>query len=141
MQEGIELTLKEAHMGSKKGMNVVMAVGNLGKDCDLKYGQNGKPVLSFSVAATTGFGDFEHTEWFNCVMFGERTEKVAQFLKKGQMVGITGQLQTRSWEDNEGKKHYRTEIVANEMIMLSDRREGDDQLGDFTPSDEETFSF
>jgi single-strand DNA-binding protein len=105
-------------MGSKKGMNVVMAVGNLGKDSDLKYGQNGKPILTFSIAATTGFGDFEHTEWFNCVMFGERTEKVAQFLKKGQMVGITGQLQTRSWEDNEGKKHYRTEVKVNDLTLL-----------------------
>lgn len=46
-----------------------------------------------------------------------------------------------AWDDADGKKHYRTEIVANEMIMLSDRREGDDQLGDFASSDEETFSF
>lgn len=127
-------------MGSKKGMNVVMAVGNLGKDCDLKYGQNGKPVLSFSVAATTGFGDFEHTEWFNCVMFGERTEKVAQFLKKGQMVGITGQLQTRSWEDNEGKKHYRTEVKVNDLTLLGNGNGGNNnQAGgeDDQPTSEE----
>ena len=105
-------------MGAKKGMNVVIAVGNLGKDAEMKYSQNGKPIVTFSMAATTGFGEYEQTEWFNCVAFGDRFTNVAQYLKKGQMIGISGSLQTRSWEDNEGKKHYRTEVKVNELTLL-----------------------
>ena len=105
-------------MGAKKGMNVVIAVGNLGKDCEMKYSQNGKPIVTFSMAATTGFGEYEQTEWFNCVAFGDRFTNVTQYLKKGQMIGVSGSLQTHSWEDNEGKKHYRTEVKVNELTLL-----------------------
>jgi single-strand DNA-binding protein len=116
-------------MGSKKGMNVVMGVGNLGKDAELKYSPNGKPVLTFSVAATTGFGEYEHTEWFNCVMFGDRTEKLVPFLKKGQLVGLTGSLQTRTWDDDQGQKHWRTEVKINDLTLLGSNGNGNGTNG------------
>jgi single-strand DNA-binding protein len=128
-------------MGSKKGMNVVMAVGNLGKDAEMKYGQSGKPVLTFSVAATTGFGEYEQTEWFNCVMFGDRTEKIVPYLKKGQMVGLTGKLQTRSWEDDKGQKHYRTEVKIDDLTLLGGNGNNGNHAAAAGPAVEEDIPF
>ena len=64
----------------------------------------------------------EDSEWFNVVAWGSLAEICKQHLMKGQQVYIEGRLQTRGWEDTEGKRHYRTEIVANEMVLLGDRR-------------------
>ncbi len=105
-------------MGSKKGMQSVIIVGNLGKDAEMRYSNGGKPIVTFSAAVTTGHGEYEHTEWFSLVAFGERFANVVQYLKKGTTVGVTGQLKTRSWDDQDGKKHYRTELVINEITLL-----------------------
>jgi single-strand DNA-binding protein len=67
----------------------------------------------------------EETEWFNIVAWGNLAEICKQYLAKGHQVYIEGRLQTRGWEDETGKKHFRTEVVASEMIMLGDRRGGD----------------
>jgi single-strand DNA-binding protein len=68
----------------------------------------------------------EETEWFNIVTWGNLAEICKQYLNKGQQVYIEGRLQTRGWEDESGKKHFRTEVVANEMIMLGNRRGAED---------------
>ena len=106
-------------MGSKKGMQQVMIVSNLGKDAELKYSGAGKPIVTFSAAVTTGHGEYEHTEWFNCVAFGERFTNVVPYLTKGKTVGVTGKLKTRAWDGNDGQKHYRTELVVDEITLLS----------------------
>ena len=106
-------------MGSKKGLQQVVIVGNLGKDAELRYSGNGKPIVTFSAAVTTGHGEYEHTEWFNGVAFGDRFVNVVQYLKKGKTVGVSGQLKTRSWDDQDGKKHYRTELVVDTITLLS----------------------
>ena len=130
-----------------RGLNKVMIIGRLGRDPEMRYTPNGRPVSAFSVAVnrswTAGDGDKrEETEWFNVVAWGNLAEICKQHLHKGQTVYVEGRLQTRGWEDQEGKKHYRTEIVANEMIMLSDRRESDDQIGEISSaSEEEDFPF
>jgi single-strand DNA-binding protein len=64
----------------------------------------------------------EESEWFNVVAWGNLAEICNQYLTKGQQVYVEGRLQTRGWEDEERKKHYRTELVASEMIVLGDRR-------------------
>jgi single-strand DNA-binding protein len=129
-----------------RGLNKVQIIGQIGRDPEMRYTPNGRPVTAFSVAVDRTWQTVEgerrrETEWFNVVAWGNLAEICKQHLHKGQTVYVEGRLQTRSWDDPDGKKHYRTEIVANEMIMLSDRHEGDDQLGDFASSDEETFSF
>ena len=129
-----------------RGLNKVMIIGRLGRDPEMRYTPNGRPVTAFSVAVnrnwTTGEGEKrEETEWFNIVAWGNLAEICKQHLHKGQSVYVEGRLQTRGWEDPEGKKHYRTEIVANEMIMLSDKRDGgDDAFGEMASAEEE-FSF
>ncbi len=126
-----------------RGLNKVMIIGRLGREPEMRYTPNGRPVTAFSVAVSrtwvAGDGDKrEETEWFNVVAWGNLAEICKQHLHKGQMVYIEGRLQSRGWEDQEGKKHYRTEIVANEMIMLSDRREaGEEPLGEIDEIEEE----
>jgi single-strand DNA-binding protein len=80
----------------------------------------------------------EETEWFNIVAWGNLAEICKQHLRKGQQVYIEGRLQTRSWEDHEGRKRFRTEVVANEMILLGRRAESRDEP---STHEEEEFPF
>lgn len=105
-------------------LNKVMIIGNLGRDPEMRYTPSGTPVTNFSVAVSSrrrgADGELqEQTEWFNVVAFNRLAETMNQYLTKGQKVYIEGRLQTRSWEGQDGQKHYRTEIIANEMIMLT----------------------
>jgi single-strand DNA-binding protein len=110
-----------------RGLNKVLLIGNLGCDPEMRYTPSGRPVTSFSLSTprswTSADGERrEETEWFNVVAWGSLAEICKQHLNKGQQVYIEGRLQTRGWEDETGKKHFRTEVVANEMIMLGNRR-------------------
>ena len=110
-----------------RGLNKVMIIGHVGRDPEMRYTPSGRPVTSFSVATsrtwTSADGERrEETEWFNVVAWGNLAEICKTHLSKSQQVYIEGRLQTRGWEDETGKKHFRTELVANEMILLGDRR-------------------
>lgn len=109
-----------------RGLNKVIIIGLLGRDPEMRFTPGGRPVTSFSVAVsrtwTSGEGErHEETEWFNVVAWGNLAEICKNHLAKGNQVYIEGRLQTRGWEDDAGKKHFRTELVANEMIMLGER--------------------
>ena len=110
-----------------RGLNKVMIIGHVGRDPEMRYTPSGRPVTSFSVATsrnwTSAEGDRrEETEWFNVVAWGNLAEICKAHLNKGQQVYVEGRLQTRGWEDEQSKKHYRTELVASEMIVLGERR-------------------
>jgi single-strand DNA-binding protein len=110
-----------------RGLNKVMVIGHVGRDPEMRYTPSGRPVTSFSVVTTRAWTSTEGTrheesEWFNVVAWGNLAEICNQHLTKGQQVYVEGRLQTRGWEDDDGKKHYRTELVANEMIVLGDRK-------------------
>jgi single-strand DNA-binding protein len=107
-----------------------MIIGRLGRDPEMRYTPSGRPVTSFTVATSRSWNTSEgerrvETEWFNVVAWGNLAEICKQHLSKGQQVYIEGRLQTRNWDDSEGNKHTSVEIVANEMIMLSERREAE----------------
>ncbi|HNS01189.1 MAG TPA: single-stranded DNA-binding protein [Anaerolineae bacterium] len=109
-----------------RGLNKVLIIGALGSEPEMRYTPSGKPVTSFSVAVTRGWRTSEGerkeaTEWFNVVSWGNLAEICNQHLRKGSQVYIEGRLQTRSWDDAGGVKHFRTELVANEMIILDGR--------------------
>jgi single-strand DNA-binding protein len=109
-----------------RGLNKVMIIGNLGRDPEMRYTPSGRPVTSFNVATTRNWTSYdgerhEETEWFNVVAWGPLAEICNSHLSKGQQVYVEGRLQTRGWEDTTGKRHYRTELVAQEMIILGDR--------------------
>jgi single-strand DNA-binding protein len=104
-----------------------MIIGNVGRDPEMRYMPSGRPVTSFSVATTRSWTNAEgerreETEWFNVVAWGNLAEICKQHLHKGQQVYVEGRLQTRNWEDQEGKRCFRTEVVAEEMIVLGNRR-------------------
>jgi len=110
-----------------RGLNKVMIIGHLGRDPELRYTPSGRPVASFSVATSRAWTSSEgerreETEWFNVVAWGNLAEICKAHLTKGQQVYVEGRLQTRGWEDENGTRHYRTELVASEMILLGDRR-------------------
>ena len=110
-----------------------MIIGRLTRDPEIRTPPNGASVASFSVATSFNWTDKnngqkkEQTEFHNVVAWRKLSEIVGQYLKKGSQVYIEGRLQTRSWEGQDGKKNYRTEIVADNMIMLGRPGQGTSQ--------------
>ena len=137
-----------------RGLNKVMVIGHLGKDPEMRYTPSGRPVTTFSVAVSRSWNTADgerrsETEWFNIVSWGNLAEICKQYLHKGQQVYIEGRLQTRRWEDKEGQKRTSVEVVANEMMMLGDRRDNSkssqesdqDDEGPEPVADEDEFPF
>jgi single-strand DNA-binding protein len=129
-----------------RGLNKVMIIGYVGRDPEMRYTPSGRPVTSFSVATsrtwTSAEGERrEETEWFNVVAWGNLAEICKTHLLKNQQVYVEGRLQTRGWEDDNGKKHFRTELVANEMILLGDRRTQSRELDYVDGDDTDDYAF
>ncbi len=129
-----------------RGLNKVMIIGHLGRDPEMRYTPSGRPVTTFSVATSRSWNTAEgerreETEWFNVVAWGSLAEICNQHLRKGQQAYIEGRLQTRRWDDPEGKKHFATELVAKEMIMLGERREGAPAQFEAATGEDEEFPF
>ena len=111
-----------------RGLNKVMIIGHLGRDPEMRYTPSARPVTTFSVAVSRSWNSSDgerrsETEWFKVVAWGNLAEICKKYLTKGQQVYIEGRLQTRRWEDKEGQKHTNVEVVANEMMMLGDRKD------------------
>ena len=109
-------------------VNKAILVGNLGKDPELRYTPSGTAVCTFSLATSERFKNKqgeqqERTEWHNIVVWAGLAEICGKYLTKGKQVYIEGRIQNRSYDDRDGNKRYISEIVANEMQMLS--RSGD----------------
>ena len=107
-------------------LNKVMIIGRLGRDPEMRYTPSGSPVTNFSVAASRRWNSpsgeqREETEWFNVVAWDKLAEQCNEYLHKGRLVYIEGRLRTRSWEGTDGQKRYRTEVVAQQMMMLDSR--------------------
>src|SRR6266568_8740734 len=110
-------------------LNKVMLIGNLGKDPEVRYTTAGTPVASFSSATSEKFknkaGEWEErTEWHNITLWSRLAEIAGEYLAKGKTVYIEGRLQTRKWQDRDGKDRYTTEIVGEKMQMLSGKGDG-----------------
>jgi single-strand DNA-binding protein len=125
-----------------RGVNKVILIGNLGKDPEMRYSPNGGAVGNITIATSESWKDKtsgekqEKTEWHRVVFFGRLAEIVGEYLKKGSQIYVEGRLQTRKWQDKEGKDRYTTEIVANEMQMLGSR-EGRGAPSEFDQSSDE----
>ena len=110
-----------------RSVNKVILIGNLGKDPELRYAPSGSAVASFSLATSEQWKDQEgnpqeRTSWHNVVVWNKLAEIVAEYLKKGSKVYLEGRIQYRDYEGKDGNKRYVTEIVANELVMLSSRQ-------------------
>jgi single-strand DNA-binding protein len=109
-------------------LNKVMLIGNLGRDPEVRYTQNGTAVANFTMATTDRWTDStgerrEKTEWHRIVTWAKQAEIVGEYLKKGRQVYVEGSLQTREWTDRDGQKRYTTEVRAQRVQMLGSRGE------------------
>ena len=105
------------------GVNKVILIGNLGADPEVRYTPKGTAVATFTLATnerwvTKDNEEGKRTQWHRIVAWGKLAERCKDYLVKGKQVYVEGRLQTRSWEDQDGQKRYRTEIVANTMLLL-----------------------
>jgi single-strand DNA-binding protein len=112
-----------------RSINKVILIGNVGKDPEIRSTPNGVMVANLTLATSDRFQDQQgnwqdRTEWHNLVSFKRTAEIVRDYVKKGSKLYIEGKIQTRSWDDKEsGQKRYRTEIIVNELVLLSSRDE------------------
>lgn len=114
-----------------EGINRVMLLGNLGADPELRFTQGGQAVLNLRLATTESYLDKdrvrrERTDWHSVVVWGKRAEALAKFLAKGSSLLVEGSLRTSSYEDRDGNKRYKTEVVANNVVLTGrrDRQDG-----------------
>ena len=115
------------------GVNLVIILGNLGNDPEVRYMPNGEPVANISIATSETWNDKhtgekrERTEWHRVVAYRRTAEIIGQYTRKGSKLYVEGKLQTRKWTDNNGVDRYTTEIIADSVQLLDSRR--DDQDG------------
>ena len=132
-----------------RSLNKVMIIGRLGRDPEMRFTATGRAVRTFNVATTRGWTgndgvNHEDVEWFHVIAWGNLAELCKKRLHKGSLVYVEGRLQTRSWKTAEGDTHYRTELVAQELIFLEDTTAemGDNEeepgLEEFPPVSDET---
>lgn len=121
-------------------VNKAILVGRLGKDPETRYMTNGEAVTNVSLATSENYKDKngekqERTEWHNLVFYRRLAEIAGEYLKKGSQIYVEGRIQTRKWQDKEGKDRYTTEIIVNEMKMLGGKPSGG---GSFEVVDEQS---
>ena len=110
-------------------VNKVILVGRLGKDPETRYMTSGEAVTNATLATSENWKDKsgvkqEKTEWHNLTFYRKLAEIAGEYLKKGSMIYVEGKLQTRKWQDKEGKDRYTTDIIVNEMTMLGGKSTG-----------------
>ena len=108
---------------SASSLNKVMLIGNLGGDPEMRFTPGGNPVTTFRIAVNRVYNSSEgerkeETEWFNVVVWNKLAELCNQFLGKGRLVYVEGRQRTRSWDGQDGQKHYRTELIAEQVTFL-----------------------
>lgn len=111
-------------------INNVTIVGRLTKDVDLRYLQSGKAVGNFTVACNRPFKNAEgenDADFINVVQFGKGAESTANYMRKGSQVGVIGRIQTRNYENNEGRRIYVTEVVADSVQFLEPKSTNNNQ--------------
>ena len=109
-------------------LNKAILVGRLTRDPELKSTQSGVSVLNFTVAVPRRYKDANgerQSDFINCVAFRQTADFISNYFKKGNMISIDGSIQTRSWDDNEGKRRYTTEVVVNDAGFVESRRDSE----------------
>ncbi len=127
-------------------INKVILMGRLTRDPELRHTGKGTPVTTFSIAIDNGYGDNKRTDFVNCLAWNKTAEFVTKYFTKGKMIVIAdGRISTRSWETQDGKRAYATEVVAKEVSFgetkssqqTATQQPMQDDDDDFTPLDEE----
>ena len=129
-----------------RGDNLVILLGNIGQDPDIKYTPNGTVIARLSLATTRGRknrdGEWEdETTWHRVLFYGKLAETVQKYVKKGDPLYVKGRLDNRSWDDDTGQKHYITEVIGHELQLLGKKKEGTERMDPMEPSREDDLPF
>src|SRR5690625_4278682 len=111
-------------------------VGRLTRDPELRYTQNGKAVANFTIAVNRPFKNAQgeqEADFINCNAWGKQAENLANYMKKGSQIGVTGRINTRSYENQEGKRGYVTEVVADQVAFLEPKGQTNNQQSQSKP--------
>ena len=111
-------------------INKAILMGRLTRDPELRHTGSGTPVCSFSIAVSEGYGENQKTDFINCVAWNKTAEFVDKYFAKGRMIIVDGRISTRTWEGQDGKKNYATEVIANQVSF------GDSKKDNETSNDE-----
>lgn len=96
-------------------INKVILMGRLTRDPEMRHTNSGTPVTTFSIAINSGYGENQRTDFVNCLAWNKTAEFVTKYFTKGKMIIVIGRITTRSWETQDGKRAYATEVIANEV--------------------------
>jgi single-strand DNA-binding protein len=118
------------------GINQAIIVGRMGQDPEVRYAANGNAVANLSIATSKKYKGEEETEWHRVVCFGKLAEVVQQYVNKGDLIGIRGEIRTRKWQDQSGHDRYSTEIIAHNMDMLGSKNRDSQDNTDHRPKPE-----
>jgi single-strand DNA-binding protein len=116
---------------AKRGINMVIIMGNVGVEPEVRYTPSGSAVTNLSIATSESWKDKqsgenqERTEWHRIVFYNKLAEIVGQYVRKGSKLYIKGSIRTRKWQDQSGQDRYTTEIIAEDMQMLDRKGEAD----------------
>lgn len=119
-------------------MNKVILMGRLTKDPEIRYTQNNTPVCNFTLAVDRRFSKEKQADFINCQAWQKTAEFISKYFQKGLMIAVVGSIQTRTWEDNEGKKRYITEVIVDEAYFTGSKSKTEtDKATDTWPPDDE----
>lgn len=104
-------------------INKVILMGRLTRDPEIRNTNSGKAVCSFTVAVESGYGDQKQTDFINCVAWNKTAEFLGKYFTKGMMIIVVGRISTRTWEGQDGRKNYVTEVVANDVSFGETRKQ------------------
>ena len=127
-------------------LNKVILMGRLTRDPELRHTGSGTAVCSFTVAVDNGYGDNRSTDFINCVAWNKSAEFVEKYFTKGRMIIVVGRIQTRTWEGQDGKKNYVTEVVANEVSFGESKKNAEEggsysaPRSDYNPATSDAFA-
>ena len=109
-------------------MNLMTFTGNLGRDVEVRHTASGTAIASFSVPIKSGYGDNEKTSWVRCAIIGKRAEGgLIQYLKKGQLVGISGELSVNTYTNKDGEEKTSVEVLVKEVDLLGSNNQAPQQ--------------
>ena len=122
-------------------INKAILMGRLTRDPELRHTGTGTPVCSFTVAIDNGYGENRQTDFINCVAWNKTAEFVDKYFSKGKLIALIGRITTRSWEGQDGKKNYSTEVVVSEVSFCGDTKKEENTAGSETTAvDEDGFT-
>ena len=110
-------------------INKVILMGRLTRDPEVRHTSTGKAVCSFSIAIDNGYGENRQTDFINCVAWQNQAEFLGRYFTKGMMVIVAGRISTRTWEGQDGKKNYVTEVIANEVNFGESKKSREENNG------------